>query len=253
MGSMPALRVFRHGPVKYRFTAGCQRSGGIGAHLSQCKRGPGPQARQSPASGAQPLDAGPRIRRTRTRSDHEQKVPTRRDCPASRPRQRQLPGAAGRHGRPVAIDGLVYRLGDRGRARAAQAPVAEARESAGEWETAARQRARRASVYADEVVHEHAWKSAGVAALVGCCWDAAWPRAAGAERSRRDVRRRAPAAESPGRGAGRDGRPPAGSGGRRLRLELAGQRGREVVRGLERVRLRHGPAGLEDLVAELAT
>ena len=44
MGSMPALRVFRHGPVKYRFTAGCQRSGGIGAHLSQCKRGPGPQA-----------------------------------------------------------------------------------------------------------------------------------------------------------------------------------------------------------------
>ena len=83
--------------------------------------------------------------------------------------------------------------------------LAEARESAGEWETAARQRARRASVYADEVVHEHAWKSAGVAALVGCCWDAAWPRAAGAERSRRDVRRRAPAAESPGgRGAGRD-------------------------------------------------
>ena len=75
--------------------------------------------------------------------------------------------------------------------------LAEARESAGEWETAARQRARRASVYADEVVHEHAWKSAGVAALVGCCWDAAWPRAAGAERSRRDVRRRAPAAESP--------------------------------------------------------
>ena len=51
--------------------------------------------------------------------------------------------------------------------------LAEARESAGEWETAARQRARRASVYADEVVHEHAWKSAGVAALVGvllgCC------------------------------------------------------------------------------------
>ena len=45
--------------------------------------------------------------------------------------------------------------------------LAEARESAGEWETAARQRARRASVYADEVVHEHAWKSAGVAALVG--------------------------------------------------------------------------------------
>lgn len=51
--------------------------------------------------------------------------------------------------------------------------LAEARESAGEWETAARQRARRASAYADEVVHEHAWKSAGVAALVGvllgCC------------------------------------------------------------------------------------
>ena len=58
-------------------------------------------------------------------------------------------------------------------ARERLAPVAEARESAGEWETAARQRARRASVYADEVVHEHAWKSAGVAALVGvllgCC------------------------------------------------------------------------------------
>ena len=204
-------------PVKYRFTAGCQRSGGS-ASTCQCKRGPGRRPAEQ-ASGVQSPDAG-RIRRTRTRSDHEQKVPTRRDCPASRPRQRQLPGAAGRHGRPVAIDGLVYRLGDRGRAQRLKRQLAEARESAGEWETAARQRPPRLG-HADEVVHEHAWKSAGVAALVGCCWDAAWPRAAGAERSRRDVRRRALPPKAPvGRGAGRDGRPPAGSGGRRLRLEL---------------------------------
>jgi ElaB/YqjD/DUF883 family membrane-anchored ribosome-binding protein len=49
----------------------------------------------------------------------------------------------------------------------------EARESAGQWEGVARERARRASAYADEYVHEHAWKSVGVAALVGallgCC------------------------------------------------------------------------------------
>ena len=58
-------------------------------------------------------------------------------------------------------------------ARAAQAPAGRGPRIGGRVETAARQRARRASVYADEVVHEHAWKSAGVAALVGvllgCC------------------------------------------------------------------------------------
>lgn len=51
--------------------------------------------------------------------------------------------------------------------------LADARESAGDWEGAARERARRAKVYADEYVHEHAWKSVGVATLVGvllgCC------------------------------------------------------------------------------------
>ncbi len=45
--------------------------------------------------------------------------------------------------------------------------LADARESAGDWEGAARERARRATAYADEYVHEHAWKSVGVAALVG--------------------------------------------------------------------------------------
>ncbi|SSW72252.1 DUF883 family protein [Achromobacter agilis] len=45
--------------------------------------------------------------------------------------------------------------------------MAEARESAAEWPGVARERARRASLYADEYVHEHAWKSVGVAALVG--------------------------------------------------------------------------------------
>ena len=142
---------------------------------------------------------------------------------ASRPRQRQLPGAAGRHGRPVAIDGLVYRLGDRGRARAA----GRGRESAGECGSPA---PRRASVYArDEVVHEHANRRRGRAG--GCCWDAAWPRAAGAERSR-GMSARAPAAESPvaGRQAGR-------RQFRRAPLAArARQRGREVVRGLGRVR-----------------
>ena len=51
--------------------------------------------------------------------------------------------------------------------------LAEARASAGEWEGVARERARRATAYADEYVHEHAWKSVGVAALLGallgCC------------------------------------------------------------------------------------
>ena len=51
--------------------------------------------------------------------------------------------------------------------------LAEARESAGDWEGVARERARRAKAYADEYVHEHAWKSVGVATLVGvllgCC------------------------------------------------------------------------------------
>ena len=205
------------------------------------------------ASGAQPLDAGPRIRRTRTRSDHEQKVPTRRDCPASRPRQRQLPGAAGRHGRPVAIDGLVYRLGDRGRARAAQAPVGRGPRIGGRVGNGGSPARPPRLGLRGRGRARACLEIGGRGRAGGVLLDAAWPRAAGAERSRRDVRRRAPAAESPGRGAGRDGRPPAGSGGRRLRLELAGQRGREVVRGLERVRLRHGPAGLEDLVAELAT
>lgn len=40
-------------------------------------------------------------------------------------------------------------------------------------EGAARERARRAKAYADEYVHENAWKSVGVATLVGvllgCC------------------------------------------------------------------------------------
>ncbi len=45
--------------------------------------------------------------------------------------------------------------------------LADARESAGDWEGVARERARRATAYADEYVHEHAWKSVGVAALVG--------------------------------------------------------------------------------------
>lgn len=51
--------------------------------------------------------------------------------------------------------------------------LAEARGSAGDWEGAARERARRAKAYADEYVHENAWKSVGVATLVGvllgCC------------------------------------------------------------------------------------
>ncbi|CAB3720552.1 MULTISPECIES: YqjD family protein [Achromobacter] len=45
--------------------------------------------------------------------------------------------------------------------------LADARESAGGWEVVARERARRATAYADEYVHENAWKSVGVAALVG--------------------------------------------------------------------------------------
>ncbi|KAG0739437.1 hypothetical protein G6F24_017333 [Rhizopus arrhizus] len=45
--------------------------------------------------------------------------------------------------------------------------LADARDQAGDWEGAARERARRATAYADEYVHEHAWKSVGVAALVG--------------------------------------------------------------------------------------
>ncbi|CAB3721061.1 MULTISPECIES: DUF883 family protein [Achromobacter] len=45
--------------------------------------------------------------------------------------------------------------------------LAEARHHAGDWEGAARERAYRAKAYADEYVHEHAWKSVGVAALVG--------------------------------------------------------------------------------------
>ena len=44
--------------------------------------------------------------------------------------------------------------------------LADARESAGDWEGVARERARRARAYADEYVHEHAWKSVGVATLV---------------------------------------------------------------------------------------
>ncbi len=45
--------------------------------------------------------------------------------------------------------------------------LADVRESAGDWEGLARERARRATAYADEYVHEHAWKSVGAAALVG--------------------------------------------------------------------------------------
>ncbi|OAE62061.1 DUF883 domain-containing protein [Achromobacter mucicolens] len=45
--------------------------------------------------------------------------------------------------------------------------LADARESAGGWEGVARERARRATAYADEYVHENAWKSVGVAAIVG--------------------------------------------------------------------------------------
>ena len=45
--------------------------------------------------------------------------------------------------------------------------LADARESAGDWEGAALERARRAKAYADEYVHENAWKSVGVATLVG--------------------------------------------------------------------------------------
>ncbi len=51
--------------------------------------------------------------------------------------------------------------------------LAEARDSAGDWEDQALDRARRAKAYADEYVHENAWKSVGVATLVGvllgCC------------------------------------------------------------------------------------
>lgn len=45
--------------------------------------------------------------------------------------------------------------------------LSEARESAGEWEGVARERARRAAACADDYVHEHTWKSVGVAALAG--------------------------------------------------------------------------------------
>ncbi|OWT67928.1 MULTISPECIES: YqjD family protein [unclassified Achromobacter] len=42
-----------------------------------------------------------------------------------------------------------------------------ARGVAGEWEQTAAERARRASEVTDQYVHENAWKSIGVAALVG--------------------------------------------------------------------------------------
>ncbi|MFC4276938.1 DUF883 family protein [Achromobacter aloeverae] len=42
-----------------------------------------------------------------------------------------------------------------------------ARSMAGEWEQSASERYRRASAVTDEYVHENAWKSIGVAALVG--------------------------------------------------------------------------------------
>ena len=45
--------------------------------------------------------------------------------------------------------------------------LAEARDHSRDWEGGARERAYRAKAYADEYVHEHAWKSVGVAALVG--------------------------------------------------------------------------------------
>ncbi len=48
-----------------------------------------------------------------------------------------------------------------------KAQIENARESAGEWEGVARERARRATAHADEYVHEHAWKSVGLAALAG--------------------------------------------------------------------------------------
>ncbi|WP_251863102.1 DUF883 family protein [Achromobacter sp. Marseille-Q4962] len=45
--------------------------------------------------------------------------------------------------------------------------LADLRDSAGEWEGVARERARRARARADDYVHENAWKSVGLAALVG--------------------------------------------------------------------------------------
>jgi ElaB/YqjD/DUF883 family membrane-anchored ribosome-binding protein len=42
-----------------------------------------------------------------------------------------------------------------------------ARSTAGAWENNAAERYRRAAGYTDEYVHENAWKSIGVAALVG--------------------------------------------------------------------------------------
>ena len=131
--------------------------------------------------------------------------------------------------------------------------LAEARESAGEWKrrlasAPAAPRSTRTRSCTSMPGNRRAWPR-----WWGCCWMLpGLGRPALNDRGGMSAAGRLPP-KALGRGAGRDGRPPAGSGGRRLRLELAGQRGREVVRGLERVRLRHGPAGLEDLVAELAT
>ena len=182
-----AVRAPWDGAVKYRFTAGCQRSGGIGAagHNVGVDQGRGPaggrqaRSRRTPVRASDEPEQGATMNRKSQRAEialHRARVSDSFQellagtedllrSTARIPARRSRPRAAAQ-----APAGRGPRIGGRvGKRRPASAPAAL--------------RSTRMRSCTSTPGNRRAWPR-----WWGCCWDAAWRRAAGAERPRRAAR-----------------------------------------------------------------